>query len=298
MMKKKGSSLERRRRRAGFLFVLPWIIGLFAFFIRPLLSSFIYSVSNVSFSSAGVTTEYMGFKNYHDAFFTDIYFSKRLVSELLKMLWQTPVIVAFSLFMSVILNGKFKGRSAARTVFFLPVIVGSGIALSIMNGDSMPNALTFGTRSSMLFETAGIDAFLAEIGIGQQLIDLLMTVINNLFSLVWRSGLQILLFMSGQLSISGSLYESARVEGATGWDMFWKITFPLISPIIILNVVYTLIDMFSDYSNQVMQYIYTFAKSLNLSFSSALSTIYFLIIIAIVGAVYLVINRRVVYAVK
>ena len=167
-----------------------------------------------------------------------------------------------------------------------------------MNGDSMPNALTFGTRSSMLFETAGIDAFLAEIGIGQQLIDLLMTVINNLFSLVWRSGLQILLFMSGQLSISGSLYESARVEGATGWDMFWKITFPLISPIIILNVVYTLIDMFSDYSNQVMQYIYTFAKSLNLSFSSALSTIYFLIIIAIVGAVYLVINRRVVYAVK
>lgn len=297
-MKRKVSSLERRRRRAGLLFILPWIIGFCAFFIRPLFFSFLYSVSKVSFSSAGVTTDYIGFKNYYDAFFTDIYFSKRLISESIRMLWQTPVILVFSLFMSVVLNGKFRGRSAARTVFFLPVIVGSGIALSIMNGDGMPNALTFGARSSMLFETAGVDAFLTEIGVGQQLIDLLMTLINNLFSLVWRSGLQILLFISGQLSISGSLYESARIEGATGWDMFWKITFPLISPVIILNVVYTLIDLFADYSNEVMQYIYTFAKSLNLSFSSALSTIYFLIIIVVVGVVYLTINRHVVYAVK
>lgn len=296
--RKKYRGIEFRRRRASFLFVLPWLIGFLALFARPLISSFFYSVSSISFVSGGIEMDYIGFKNYTDAFLTDIYFPKYLTSELGKMLWQVPVIVAFSLFMSVVLNGKFKGRTLARTIFFIPVIVGSGIVLSIMSGTSMPAGISLGTRSSALFEAAGIENVLLQMGVSTDITNLLMNIVNDLFSLVWHSGLQILLFISGQLSISGSLYESAKVEGATAWDMFWKITFPLISPVLILNIVYTLIDMFSDFSNGVMQYIYNYAKSLNLSYSSALSVIYFLIIIAIVGVIYAIINRRIVYSVK
>lgn len=295
---KKYRGIEYRRRRASFLFVLPWLIGFLALFARPLISSFLYSVSSISFVSGGVEMKYIGFKNYIDAFLTDVYFPKYLTGEIGKMLWQVPVIVAFSLFISVILSGNFKGRTIARTVFFVPVIVGSGIVLSIMSGDSMPAAISLGARSSALFEAAGIEQVLIQMGVSTDIVNMLMNIVNNLFNLVWHSGLQILLFISGHLSISPSLYECAKVEGATGWDMFWKITFPLISPVLILNIVYTLIDMFSDFSNEVMQYIYGYAKSLNLSYSSSLSIIYFVIIIAIVGVVYAIVNRHIVYSVK
>ncbi len=290
--------LEKRRRIAGFLFVLPWIIGFWGFFLRPMLSALAYSVCNVTISENGVGLTFAGFKGFYDAFFTDLYYVRYLTGQLTEILWKTPVIIAFSLFMAVILNQRFAGRGIVRTVFFLPVIIGSGIALSIMSGDSMPSAIRFGTRSSMLFETAGIDTVLQNIGLGSELAGMLTEMVNSIFTLAWKSGLQILLFMSGLLSISGSLYESARVEGATRWSMFWKITFPMISPVLVLNVVYTLIDSFSDYSNAVMQYIYTFAKSLNLSYSAALSVIYFILIVAIIGITYAIVNRRVVYAVQ
>lgn len=297
--KKAGKGgLERKRSLAGFLFVLPWVIGFWGFFLRPLLSSALYSVSDISILTDGVYLQYKGFDAYYDAFFTDLYFVQRLTAQLGTMLWQVPVIVAFSLFMAVIMNGKFKGRGLVRTVFFLPVIVGSGVVMSIMNGDAISNAIASGTRSSMLFQTSGIDAILLDFGIGRELVNALMGIIDGIFTLAWKSGLQILLFMSGLLSISGSLYESARVEGATKWDMFWKITFPMISPVLILNVIYTIIDNFADYSNTVMQYIYTFVKSLNLGYSSALSMITFVIMMTIIGIAYVIINKRVVYAVQ
>ena len=297
--KKAGKGgLERKRSLAGFLFVLPWVIGFWGFLLRPLLSSALYSVSDISILTDGVYLQYKGFDAYYDAFFTDLYFVQRLTAQLGTMLWQVPVIVAFSLFMAVIMNGKFKGRGLVRTVFFLPVIVGSGVVMSIMNGDAISNAIASGTRSSMLFQTSGIDAILLDFGIGRELVNALMGIIDGIFTLAWKSGLQILLFMSGLLSISGSLYESARVEGATKWDMFWKITFPMISPVLILNVIYTIIDNFADYSNTVMQYIYTFVKSLNLGYSSALSMITFVIMMTIIGIAYVIINKRVVYAVQ
>ncbi len=297
--KKAGKGgLERKRSLAGFLFVLPWVIGFWGFFLRPLLSSALYSVSDISILTDGVYLQYKGFDAYYDAFFTDLYFVQRLTAQLGTMLWQVPVIVAFSLFMAVIMNGKFKGRGLVRTVFFLPVIVGSGVVMSIMNGDAISSAIASGTRSSMLFQTSGIDAILLDFGIGRELVNALMGIIDGIFTLAWKSGLQILLFMSGLLSISGSLYESARVEGATKWDMFWKITFPMISPVLILNVIYTIIDNFADYSNTVMQYIYTFVKSLNLGYSSALSMITFVIMMTIIGIAYVIINKRVVYAVQ
>ena len=282
--------LEKRRRIAGFLFVLPWIIGFWGFFLRPMLSALAYSVCNVTISENGVGLTFAGFKGFYDAFFTDLYYVRYLTGQLTEILWKTPVIIAFSLFMAVILNQRFAGRGIVRTVFFLPVIIGSGIALSIMSGDSMPSAIRFGTRSSMLFETAGIDTVLQNIGLGSELAGMLTEMVNSIFTLAWKSGLQILLFMSGLLSISGSLYESARVEGATRWSMFWKITFPMISPMILVNAVYTIIDSFTTDSNSVMKYIQTvYTSSGGMVRSSAMAWMYFLLvmlILALLGGIF------------
>lgn len=295
---RRGMNLERRRSLAGIMFVLPWIIGFVGMFIRPLVSSMLYSVSNTKISPRGMILEYIGFVNFHKAFFSDLYYSQYLFGEVSGMVSNAVIILAFSLMMAVIISGEFKGRTLIRTVFFLPVICGSGVVLSILNGDVMSNSIISGERASMLFQTKGIDSLLLNMGLNYDLVTTLTGIVDGIFNLTWKSGLQILLFLSGLLSVSPSLYESAKIEGATRWEVFWKITFPLVTPILILNVVYTIIDGFTDYSNKVMRYILNFARELNFSYSAALSWIYFIIIMAIIGITYAIINKRVVYTVE
>lgn len=297
-MKKRYFSLDKKKNIAGILFVLPWIIGFCGLFLRPLISSFLYSICDTKITTQGMQMSFRGFTEYYNALFTDKSFVPYLTEQITGMTGHVVVVIAFSLFMAVILNGKFKGRTFVRTIFFIPVIAGNGIVISIMNGDAMSNAIISGERASMLFKTQGIDTLLLNAGLSSELVEKFTGVVDGIFSLTWQSGLQILLFMTGLLSVSPSLYESARIEGATAWDSFWKITFPMISPILVLNIIYTLIDGFTDYSNKVIQYIYGFAQSLDFSYSSALSWLYFLVIMVLVGIVYAIINKMAVYTVE
>lgn len=289
--------IEKRRSIAGILFISPWIIGFLSLFLRPLISSFIYSVSKTTITTDGLKMDFTGFGGYVRAFLTDMYYVRYLFAQLGSMAYNVPVIIAFSLLMAVIINGRFRGRTFVRSVFFLPVIAGSGIILSIMQGDAMSNSILSGTRSSMLFQTTGLKTILLDMGLGQDIVNFFMSIISGIFVLTWKSGLQILLFLAGLQTVSPSLYESARIEGATRWEIFWKITFPMISPMLVLNVTYTIIDSFTDFSNQVMQYIYSFAKMLDFSYSSVLAIIYFVVVIVVVGIVYAIINRYAVYTV-
>ncbi len=199
--------------------------------------------------------------------------------------------------MALIINGKFRGRTLVRAIFFLPVICGSGLILEILQGDAMSNSILSGTRSSMLFQTSGLENMLMNMGMAQELVDTMMGIVNNIFVLTWKSGIQILLFLAGLQTVSPSLYESAKIEGATSWETFWKVTFPMIGPMLVLNLIYTVIDSFTDYGNAVMQYIYTFGKSLDFSYSAALSWIYFVLVLLVVGVVYFFVNRRIAYTV-
>ncbi len=291
-------SLSSKRSLAGFLFVLPWIIGFLGLFARPLISSLYFTFNKVTISNAGIQYQPVGAESYVRAIFSDMYFIRYLVAQVSGLLKNVVVIIAFSLLMAVIISGRFRGRTVVRTIFFLPVIAGSGIVLSIMKNDALSNSILTGARSSMMFQTAGIDSILLNMGLRSDIVTTFMGIINGMFSMSWKSGLQILLFLTALLTISTSLYESARIEGATRWEMFWKITFPMISPIIVLNVVYTIIDDFTDYNNQVMQYIQGFAKMLDLHFSATLSWIYFLVIMVVVGLGYWIINKWVVYTVE
>lgn len=294
----KAQGLEKRRRRAGVLFTLPWVIGFLGVFVRPLLTAVVYSVSTTQITTSGMQTAFAGMGTYLRAFTSDMYYLRYLAESVGKMISSLPLILAFSLLMAVIIHGDFKGRTLVRTIFFLPVICGSGQVLSIMNGDALSNSIISGARASMLFQTSGIDSWLRGVGMSSDLVSSMMGVVNGVFDLTWKSGLQIILFLSGLLSISPSLYEAARVEGATAWESFWKITFPMLTPILLLNLIYTLIDGLTDTSSTVMQYIYSFSKQLDFSYSSTLALIYFAVIMVIVGATYLIINRHVVYTVE
>ena len=297
-MNKGKMSYEKKKSFAGYIFILPWIIGFFGLFGRTLVSSVMYSVSKVTISTGALGVEFMGFENYAKAFTADTKFLPLLTAQLRDMAVNVPVILAFSLFIAVLLNQEFKGRMIVRSIFFLPVIIGSGIVISIIQGDAMSQSIISGTRASGLFESSSFTSILLESGLDTKIVSQMMAIVSQIFELTWRSGLQILLFIASLQTIPEPLYEAARVEGATAWEIFFKITLPMITPIAIVNVIYTIIDNFTDFGNELLQYILTFGKTFDFSYSSALGLIYFAVVFLLVGIVFFVLGRYVVYTEK
>jgi len=288
-------SFPKKQAWAGRLFILPWFIGFIFIFCKSLIMSFIYSVSKITIGKTGFLTTFVGFKNYIYAFKSDANFTKVLVDTLITMLYQVPLILIFSLIIASILNQKFKGRIFARAIFFLPVIIATGQVISIMRGDIFSQQLFSGERSSSLFTVMGIQSILVNSGLSLTFANSIILLINSIFDVAWKSGIQILLFLAALQTVPRSLYEVSEIEGATAWEAFWKITFPMISPILVLNLVYTIIDNFTDYSNKVMMMASTLAKGMKYEYSATITWIYFLIIVIVLGIVGLTTRKRVFY---
>lgn len=299
-VKKRRSTLsyERKKSLFGYAFLLPWLIGSLGMFLRSFISAIVYSFSELEFSTSGILLKNIGFENYKKAFFFDPDYVPLLVEQIEKMLINVPLILIFSLFFAVLLNQNFRGRAFVRAVFFLPVIIGSGIVITIIQGDTMSNDVLNGTRVSGFFESMSLFTVLEESGFGGELVDQMISIVSNIFSLAWHSGLQIILFLAGLQTVPDQLYEVAKVEGATGWEVFFKITFPMITPIIIVNLIYTLVDSFTDYGNELLRYILRLANRLEISYSSALSMVYFIIIFVIIVIVLLILDKRITYVEK
>ena len=200
-------------------------------------------------------------------------------------------IVIVSLAIAVVLNRKFFGRTAVRAIFFVPVIVASGIVISILNGDAMASTMMAGQKSSAMLQVSGLTDIMMQMGLPEKMITTVTGMANGIFDYLWKSGIQILLFLAALQTISPSLYEASALEGATGWDNFWKISMPMVSPMILLAFIYSIIDSFTDYDNQYMQKIKDFATSLNVEYSSTLSLLYFVVITLFIGLAYLIIKR-------
>lgn len=288
-------SYPKKQAWAGRLFILPWFIGFCFIFCRSLIMSFIYSISKITVTNTGFQTSFVGLEHYKFAFFSDVNFTKTLVSSLLTMFYQVPLILIFSLIVACILNQKFKGRVLARAIFFLPVIIATGQIITIMNGDIYSQQLTNGERSSSLFSVQGLQNLLINAGLSMTFAKALITSLTNIFNVSWKSGIQILLFLSGLQTVPRALYEVSEIEGATAWEAFWKITFPMLSPIIILNLVYTLIDNFTDYSNSIIMMSSNLARQMKYEYSATIAWIYFLVIIVFLGIVTLLARKRVFY---
>ena len=290
----KKLSLEQKRARTGYVFILPWLLGLLFFFAVPILTSLMYSFSHVTIVQGGVNTRFAGLSYYKNALFSDERFIPLLVAALKEIAIQVPIIIIFALFISVMLNAEFYGRGLVRSIFFLPLMLSSSVLLSIINNDSYSGDVT-GSSSVFMVSSFSIGDILTQAGLPSGLIKYLTSVIDSIFTMTWQSGVQIILFLAALQSIPPSLKEAASVEGATAWEYFWKITVPMISPMILVNIAFTVIDTFTSYSNGVMEFVTSQAANLHYSFSSAVTWIYFVVISLILFIVVGLFSRKVFY---
>ncbi len=289
-------SAQGKNSLAGFLFVLPWVIGVATFFIRPLISSITYSFSDVGLAQNGLNIQFIGFENYLSLFRSDPDFVRMFTETLTSMLYRVPLIIVLGIFIATLLNQNFRGRLFFRVVFFLPVIVASGYMFNIITGDAAHTIMQSDTaQQSVLFSTGAMRELLLQFGVSETIQDTLLGYASSIFNLLWCSGVQILLFLAGLQGIPGYLREVADMEGITSWQYFWKITFPMLSPIILLNTIYTIVDGFTDASNVLMTKIYDLSMGMQFSTAAAMSWTYFVAVLVLVGILYLLIGRKVFY---
>ena len=282
-MRKGRLNKVKRDVIAGLLFLLPWLIGFLAFSLYPILSSLRLSFSELT-DLAGAKTKFIGAANYMRAFVLDISFLPLFFGVVRSTLINTVLITIFSLIASLLLNTPIRGKGLLRGIFFFPMIIGSGVAMSWLNNAGMAQNMLSGLPVNLL----------EYLGEGPTII--ITNIMNALTNVMWKSSVQIILFISGLQSIGERLYEAAKVDGATGWQMLCKITLPLITPMLLVNIVFTIIDSFTDQSNGLIGYIYNMAfVSGQYGYSAALGMIYFIFILAVIGAVFRALNRRAVY---
>ncbi|MCL2637347.1 MAG: sugar ABC transporter permease [Oscillospiraceae bacterium] len=277
----RAGELLRRKANAGRIITYFWVLGFLIFIATPLFQSLRYAFSNVQISLGNVNLIPLGLDNFVKAFTLDAEFVPLLIDSITVIIVDIVLITFFSLFIAVMLNRKFKGRALLRAVFFLPVIITSGALVYVMQSDvSAQFAGEAGQQGMPMLQTVDFKEMLLTLTNNNRAVLVLTDAIDRVYQIIWKSGVQILLFIAGLQAISPALYESAEVEGSTGWESFWKITLPMISPIIVINLVYTIIDSFTDYNNELLRYIQStaFGSMLDFGYSAALAWIFFAII--------------------
>lgn len=296
--KRKTAGLQRRKAISGYLFILPFIIGFLVFMVKPLFQSLYMSFCTVEVSANGFRNLWSGLNNYIRAFTVDTEFNRLLVEEVSRMCINSLAIMVFSFFVALILNQKFKGRALVRAIFFLPVILSSGVILGVEYNNSLLSSMQemiadSGAGTSI---TGVIENILVTSGVGSGLFQTVFDIIDGIYDVAISSGIQIIIFLSGLQTISDSMYEAAAIEGCTSWESLWKITFPMISSLFLVNWIYTIIDFCMRSDNAVMEKISEqMITQINYGFASAMSWIYFAIVIVIIGVSSFIISRRVYY---
>ena len=303
-------TIQAKRARTGTLFILPLIIGFLVFMVRPLLLSLQMSFSKVAvvegtMSPFNISMNIFGsnvvlpFGNYNYAFVSDPDFTKLLVGEIGRMAINTIATLVLSFVIAVILNQDFKGRTLCRVIFFLPVILSSGVLPGIESQNQYFNLMT--SISDAVNESSGVNLskalqdLLSVSGVAREVFDVIFQMIDAIYDIVMASGIQIIIFLSGLQSISPSLYEAADVEGCSAWESFWKITFPMVSPLLLVNCIYTIIDFFMKNDNTVMEHINTVMYGTQMDFgaASAMSWIYFGVALLFIAIGTFIITRAV-----
>ncbi len=305
--RKKNASLESKKARAGWIFVLPFVLGFFLIYLPIIYDSIKYSFNEIKILvGGGYRLEFVGWKNYSDALFVDTSYVTTLVSGLTQLIMDIPAIVIFSLFVAIILNQKIAGRAAFRAIFFIPVILTTGLIADIDKANTLSSYMenTSGiddgsgqqSTATEIVSVMDVERLFDNMMIGREITQYVVQMVNNIFNIINRCGVQMLIFLSGLQSISPSIYESCSIDGASGWETFWKITLPMVSPMILVNTIYTIIDAFTSDDNRVMTYISTVYEQADGNvLSSAMSWMYFLIVILIIAAVAGILSAFVFY---
>lgn len=297
-IKKKKNSLMRRQQRAGWLFVLPFIIGFLAFFLKPMIISFWYTFNDVSMGTGGLESKWVGLSNYRFLLIEDSSFLTNLWTVTQSMIKQVLICTTLSLFIAVVLVQNFRGRTVYRAIFFLPIIMTSGVVYSMVS-TVVGSAGLSGSINAYVNSNFSLTNLMIQGGVSADIVTFLARIVDDIFAMVTNCGVPILLYISGLQKIPQSAYEAARIEGAGGWDIFWKITVPKIAPIIFLNVVYSIVDASTAYGtsaggNLMLTAIQRmgFDKTMKFGMSSAMAWMYFLVIAVFLALAWLLLGRR------
>lgn len=290
-----GAAKRRPRRKiqwSGLVFVSPLLAGLLLVFLQMMIAGIRFAFSDVSMQN-GLQYTFAGLENFRYALRVDADFIKYLAADLQSLVTTAPIVLVFSLFIAVVLNTQVWGRTVFRALFFLPVIACTGL-LSMMDTENMVmsvmNSATASQDSTVLGALGNASLILQQLDFSPALIQAVTGAANNIIEVVNRSGVQILIFLAGIQSIPVSVYESARVEGASAWSSFWKITLPMVTPYVLVNVVYTFIESLTRDNTQLMEYLkyVAFTKG-KYGYSAAMAWIHFLCIAVLLAALLLIV---------
>jgi len=294
-MARQKMKYRTKRKLNGFLYTLPWIIGFIMFFAVPIINTIIWSFSNVGVKdTGGMELSPNGVNNYISLFMEQVTtneqtFLQLFTDENVNLFVNAPIIVIFSLFLAILANMNFKGRGFVRVIFFLPIVLGLDVITEMITvstgGDLVAlrgtGIFSQGLAARLLIQYTSLD------------LDIILTVtdfVDNIFSLMSQAGVQVLIYLAGLQSISPSLYEVAKIEGATTYETFWKVTLPMIGNISVFVIVYTIVDIFL--SSPIAEEVYTFAfQRSKIGIASALSVVYMLNVLLILLLV-LFISRK------
>ena len=299
--KKHVRGIESKKSLYGRMFILPWEIGMLFFFIGPLIQSLWYSFCYVEPDVGQLTTEFVGLTNYKYIFNEDQYFVDNLMKSLSSFFTSMPIVVIVSLILALVLNGNFKGRVVFRGIFFVPVIVATGVVMTLLSrsyggfGAIIQLSSTVkedaysavGTGGGMDFTT-----LLNSLNLPEDVTAQMSTMITNIFNTIWTCGIPVVLFIAGLQTIPAQLYEASKVEGATKWEEFWYITLPMISQTLLLVIVFTLIELLTQSSNAVIKQAYDqMIDNVNYYDSAAMLWVFFAIIGSAVGLIILIYSK-------
>lgn len=286
-------SFEKKTALWGVIFLIPWMFGLFYFFLRPLATTFWYSVASLERMEDGTLKGiFCGIENFKYALGVNPDFNKALATTVTEMLTNVPIQIFVALFIAILLNGEYKGRGFFRAIFFIPIILATGITTIELAETSVTEQV-----SSSVISAKWLIDLVESSGIPSELTGLLITYITNIFEVVTTSGVQILIFLSGLQAISPTLYEVAQLEGCTTFETFCKITLPMISPMIMVCLVYSISEAFatSEVTEVIQQVTFLSGKTTFLGYGSAMSVIYFATTLACIGVICGIVSKGVFY---
>ncbi len=289
MKKSKISSLEAVRNRSGYTFVIHWLLGLGLFFVYPLVNSILYVFNDVTIEPGRITTEYVGIAKLRELLVEDAGYVNSLRDSIGMMFYSLPFIIALSLILAVLLNQKFKGRTIFRAIFFLPVIFMNSVVMIQLNTEYVQMPLLNSDEAGV--GIIDYSSIITQLNVPSEISPILIFLLSNTINLIWNCGVQTILFLAGLQSISPSLYEVSKIEGANKWEEFWRITVPSLRHIISLVIIYTMIELFVDTKNDLVSIAYDKMVEQNFNTSSAMLWIYFIVVLVLIGAVLALYQR-------
>lgn len=289
---KKNRGIEELKSSYGRMFILPWFIGVILFFIVPFIETVIFSFSSIKINVGEISTTFVGLEQYDYIINQDPNYTKYLREAMTTFLYSLPIIIFLSLFLALLLNQKFAGRLLFRAIYFAPVIIATGEVIKLLFGLDASSGATMGVSESLTSNMIDANDITSLLGLSGEIGEFFTRTIGRIFDLVWNCGIQIVLFIAGLQSVPRHLYEVSKVEGATKWEEFWFITFPMLGRVTLLVSMFTMIELIvAERGNKIVSNALTSMNAGIYDRTSAELFFYFIVSCLFIGIFIFLYNR-------